>query len=554
MKAASHSNTHETPSPMIGGRMLSLLALSPGVTAVAYAFASGGLGALDLAVACAVLALSGVVSVGVRRMGAATGQPIAETAAGRQRLAMDACTANLMVADETLTIVYVAPALQATLAASSGWWSAREKPVDISRLVGQNIDVFHGNPSHNRSMLERMVAPMTADIAFDDRRFDLRVAPLTEDGRLRGYVVEWRETTNEARSQAEIARIINAAAQGDFEARADETALTPAGAEVATSIHKVYDTVSSYLGELSAVMRALADGDLTRRMPAGQGAFGDVSHAVNETNERLGEIVGGIRRTSASVSGATAEIAQSASALSGRAENQAAALEETAATMEEMSATVKSNAENASRADSQAREAASFAAKGRDVVGKAVDAMGSIEASSAQIGEIIAMIDSIAFQTNLLALNASVEAARAGEAGRGFSVVASEVRMLAQRSADAALQIRNLIAESAAHVRTGVGLVRGTGDALRTVADSIDGLAKSIASISEASREQSGGVEEISSAVSQMDQMTQANAAMAEQSAAAAQSLQAEAAELDRLVATFVTANANARPRAFAAE
>jgi methyl-accepting chemotaxis protein len=165
--------------------------------------------------------------------------------------------------------------------------------------------------------------------------------------------------------------------------------------------------------------------------------------------------------------------------------------------------------------------------------------MSGIETSSRQISRIIGVIDEIAFQTNLLALNAGVEAARAGDAGRGFAVVATEVRALAQRSADAAREIKTLISASGQQVETGVKLVGETGEALGQIMDQVSGLSGLVTEIAASSQAQSAGLQEVNTAVNQMDQVTQQNAAMVEQATAASHSLDHEAEELAELVGQF---------------
>jgi len=211
--------------------------------------------------------------------------------------------------------------------------------------------------------------------------------------------------------------------------------------------------------------------------------------------------------------------------------------------MEELAATVRQNAANAQQANQFAAGAREVAASGGGVVADAVEAMGRIEASSRKIGDIVGMIDEIAFQTNLLALNAAVEAARAGDAGKGFAVVAQEVRNLAQRSAQASKEIKGLIAESTDQVKTGADLVKGAGKTLDEILGSVRRVADIVAEIAAASSEQASGIDQVNSAVSQMDEMTQQNAALVEESAAAAHSLEDQAGELTRLMAFFHTGN-----------
>ncbi|MGR3620755.1 methyl-accepting chemotaxis protein, partial [Pseudophaeobacter sp.] len=174
-----------------------------------------------------------------------------------------------------------------------------------------------------------------------------------------------------------------------------------------------------------------------------------------------------------------------------------------------------------------------------EVVQSAVSAMTEIEASSNHIGQIISVIDDIAFQTNLLALNAGVEAARAGEAGKGFAVVASEVRALAQRSSDAAMEIKTLIGDSSKQVARGVDLVGKAGDALASITGQVSHISKLVSGIAEGAVEQSTGLGEINTGVTQLDQVTQQNAAMVEQSTAAGQLLSTDSSKLAELIARF---------------
>ncbi|MDY0745543.1 methyl-accepting chemotaxis protein [Paucibacter sp. R3-3] len=254
---------------------------------------------------------------------------------------------------------------------------------------------------------------------------------------------------------------------------------------------------------------------------------------------RLAQLVGQVRSSAEGVATASMQIAQGNNDLSGRTETQASALQETAAAMDELGSTVQQNADNASQANQLALQASKVAVEGGEAVGRMVDTMRGIHDSSRRIGDIIAVIDGIAFQTNILALNAAVEAARAGESGRGFAVVASEVRSLAQRSAEAAREIKTLILASNERVEQGSALADAAGTTMGQVVDSIRRVSDIVGEISSASTEQAGGVGQIGAAVVQMDQATQQNAALVEESAAAAQSLQQQAADLVSVVSQF---------------
>ncbi len=238
------------------------------------------------------------------------------------------------------------------------------------------------------------------------------------------------------------------------------------------------------------------------------------------------------------------EISTASDDLSRRTEQQAASLEKTAATLDEITVTVKRSAEGAGQASVVASTARIDAIRSGDVMRDAIAAMSEIEQSSGKITSIISVIDEIAFQTNLLALNAGVEAARAGDAGRGFAVVAQEVRGLAQRSAEAAKEIKALIASSSAQVGRGAKLVTDTGQALHDIVSRVTQIDALISDIAQSSQEQAVSLNQVNTAINQMDQVTQQNAAMVEQTSAAAASLRGKASELADLVQRFNTGSA----------
>ncbi|HEX7814445.1 methyl-accepting chemotaxis protein [Dyella sp.] len=266
---------------------------------------------------------------------------------------------------------------------------------------------------------------------------------------------------------------------------------------------------------------------------------GSVLHALASMRGKLAGIVNDVRQGTEIVRTGTEQISQGNDDLSQRTQEQASGLEETASSMEELTATVRQNAENAHAANKLAREARDEAKQGGEVVQRAVSAMDEIGEASRRIGDIVGLIDEIAFQTNLLALNAAVEAARAGEQGRGFAVVATEVRSLAQRSATAAREIKGLINDSAEKVGSGSQLVAQSGKALQGIFASVAKVSDIVAEIAAASQEQSAGIEQVNRAVLQMDETTQQNAALVEEAAAASHTMREQADLLADRVAFF---------------
>ena len=299
--------------------------------------------------------------------------------------------------------------------------------------------------------------------------------------------------------------------------------------------------------QIAVALERLASNDLSYRMPAAIDAqFARVRDDFNSAVAALDEAISAVASATQNVNAGANEISTASDDLSRRTEQQAASLEETAAALDQITATVGRSAEGARRASEAASGARVDAAKSGEIVSEAVAAMDGIEESSTQINQIIGVIDEIAFQTNLLALNAGVEAARAGEAGRGFAVVAQEVRALAQRSADAAKEIKVLIANSSSQVDRGVKLVGDTGRALNSIVSKVGEIDTLIGEIAQSSREQATGLGEVNVAVNQMDQVTQQNAAMVEEATAAAANLRLEAGALERLIARFNTSSRSA--------
>jgi len=283
----------------------------------------------------------------------------------------------------------------------------------------------------------------------------------------------------------------------------------------------------------------IAEGDLTVTIEAKANNQSSLLFAMKRMSESLTNIVTDVRNTTESITVASKEIAAGNSDLSQRTEEQASSLEETASSMEELTSTVKQNAENAKHANQLAANASDIAVKGGQAVGEVVQTMASISTSSKKIGDIISVIEGIAFQTNILALNAAVEAARAGEQGRGFAVVAAEVRNLAQRSAAAAKEIKTLIGDSVDKVDIGSRQVDQAGVTMNEIVAAVKRVTDIMAEISAASDEQSTGIEEVNRAIVQMDDVTQQNAALVEQAAAAAESMQGQAEALKQAVWVF---------------
>jgi methyl-accepting chemotaxis protein len=288
------------------------------------------------------------------------------------------------------------------------------------------------------------------------------------------------------------------------------------------------------------IAEKVASGDLRSNIEVkGHDETAQLLASLKRMNDNLATVVGTVRTGSDNIATGSSQISTGNYDLSQRTEEQASNLQQAAASMEQITATVRSNADTAREASRLAGIASEAATQGGRAVEQVANTMTEIATSSRRINDIVGVIDGIAFQTNILALNAAVEAARAGEQGRGFSVVAAEVRTLAQRCAVAAKEIKGLIQASVEKVNAGS---RQAGDAGRTVdgiVAQVHRVTQLIGEISQATQEQTSGIEQVSDAVGQLDQVTQQNAALVEEAAAAAESLKTQAGRLVDAVAVF---------------
>ena len=315
--------------------------------------------------------------------------------------------------------------------------------------------------------------------------------------------------------------------------------------------------LSLVLGTLLAVWlvrsitRPIAIASATANRVAGLDLRHDiVGHTRDETGHMLGslammqsELRALVQKVGISVQGvrmASVEIANGNADLSHRTEETAARLQEATSSLEHVTRKVQQSADTAQRTEALAAQAASVALQGSSVVTRVLSTMQQISRSAHKIADITGVIDSIAFQTNLLALNAAVEAAHAGERGRGFSVVANEVRSLAKRSAEAARQIQVLIDESTQQVNAGARLADEAVSTMAQVVASVNQASEAMAEIKTASQVQNQDIAHVHTTLVHLDQMTQQNAALVEQSASAAKSLLSQAHDLSALVGRFV--------------
>jgi len=456
----------------------------------------------------------------------------------RARQALDSAQTGVMVIDPEGRITLLNRALLAALATTDADW--RGRPASALHPAFARIEATGGGN-----------APATHEIEHAGTRYQLVVTPIIDHEQCLGAAVEWRSRALETTVETEVAALVDAAARGQLHGRIEVAGKQGFVLTLAVSINRLLETFQGNLSGLQALLSALAQGDLRVRMQ-GQfdGVFAQMRDDANATVQQLTDIVARIQQASLAINGAAGEIVSGTQDLAGRTERQAAHLEETASSMEELTATVRQNADAAQQANRLAVQATGIAQQGGASVAQVVARMEEIAQASRRIADITSVIDGIAFQTNILALNAAVEAARAGEQGRSFAVVAGEVRLLAQRSADAARQIKGLIETSVDTVAAGTRQVDQAGATMGQILGSVQQVSAIMASISAASQQQSAGIEQVGQTLLQMDGSTQQNAALVEEASASAHAMERQAALLSEAVAAFVLATPAARPPA----
>jgi len=398
-------------------------------------------------------------------------------------------------------------------------------------VIGLSVLIARGLSNSIRRIGERMssLAAGNTDeaIPYTDRKDGIgdmaRSVEVFREGAIRNHQLEADADATRRRTEAE---------------RIELQQMTEAEAEA---------RLTQATGALAANLRRLAAGDMLSEVHdqlAPQ--FEGLRHDFNTSVRQLRDALLSVGNSVSTVTSGSKEISDASDNLSRRTEQQAASLEQTAAALEEITSNVVSTSKRTAEARDVVRDARARADQSGQVVRNAVAAMERIEKSSQQIGQIIGVIDEIAFQTNLLALNAGVEAARAGEAGKGFAVVAQEVRELAQRSANAAKEIKGLVSNSAVAVSEGVKLVSDTGEGLAAIEQLVQTVTGHMDAIATAAQEQSAGLAQVNTAVNHMDQSTQQNAAMVEEMNAAGAGLAQESAKLSDLLSQFQLGGAGA--------
>lgn len=454
--------------------------------------------------------------------------------------AMNAASTNLMVADRDFNIVTINRSLTDMFQRNESALQTAIPNFKATEIVGSNMDIFHKNPSHQRRMVDALTNAWTGRLEVANLSLDLTVVPVMVHGVKQGYVVEWRDVTAQSAIQHQLAEAIQAAQTGVLSKRIDTKGLDGFYLTIGQSMNNMFNGLHDFISKTVFSIGEIAFNRLHGKLDGNyEGSYRMTQSAINVALRGLNEMVGQVQFSANMVNQSMQQLSDGVQDFSSQIQKQSSAIESTSAASHQLLTSVQQNLATIHNANQEAQRVKNKVLQGTQIMDQALIAMQTVESSGHKIGDIVNLIDGIAFQTNLLALNAAVEAARAGEHGRGFAVVAGEVRALAGKSAEAAKEIKQLIGMSVTQIAEGTVKVNDAGSALKDISASVNEVSDMVAQISAASYQQEKAIQDVSQAMGIMDGVSQQSAALVEQTAASAEQVSESMDELNRLIAGF---------------
>ncbi|WP_373017541.1 methyl-accepting chemotaxis protein [Thiomicrorhabdus sp.] len=459
----------------------------------------------------------------------------------RLKTALDNASTSILVADNHGHIIYLNQALTDLFGQHQSAIRQEIADFDVDRLIDRSLDVFYQNPERQTRIPADLNSVWEADIQLGDMLFHLVAQPVLDSEGIRiGSVVEWLDMTQQRSIEARLDGVLRLAAKGHTDLTLDSKGLDGFYLYTANNINDLLKSLNGAVEDVVKVMTGLAQGDIQSRIETElSGSLAAMKGAANVSLDNLSGIIQHIREVAASVSLTAAESAKASDDLSARSQQAAATLGEINEVMQNIDRLQTQNTQSLNGISNLANEAINLNQQARQSMDASMSAMDGIKQTSEKIGDIIGLIDGIAFQTNLLALNAAVEAARAGEHGRGFAVVAGEVRNLAQKSAEAARDIKGLIEESTRNVNQGSEKVQATHRVFGEVDTGVTKISETMDEVMRSIQQQQESVHEVSEAIGDLDQNIQQNASLVEETSTSAGNLSDQARMLNAEVGKF---------------
>ncbi|MFK7862262.1 MAG: methyl-accepting chemotaxis protein [Granulosicoccus sp.] len=503
--------------------------------------------------------------VSMQRMLRARNETDRQSAAHTERLkqALDNATSNVMVADLNNEIVFINRASEKLFREKQQDIRKTVPSFDVTKIVGENIDIFHKKPTVQRERVGKLISNHQAVIHFGSLTFALSINPvLMDNGERIGTIVEWFDKTDELMQGSEVKALVDAATQGNLSKRIDASDKSGYFGDLIQSMNDLMDVNDRAVGEVKTVFAALAKGDLTVKVKGEyQGVYQQLKTDANSTVDQLTDIISNVKNNALVIATASSEListnkslnataadgARQANIASAAASNVMKNVDEVASASTDLEASVSEITRNVTEAVGVASDAVTLAQSTNTQVRK-------LTTSSSDIGNVIKVINSIAEQTNLLALNATIEAARAGDAGKGFAVVANEVKELAKGTASATDEISQKIKAIQGDSDTAVKAIGEIGTIIETISDYQNTISEAVnhqnvatQRINDNASEAARGNHEITRTSERVSEGTESTVSAVNQVQASAEELARMAANLSNLVEGFKVDNDGSR-------